>query len=370
MVVVTSKSKPKRICVDYRKLNSVTITENWPLPNILDILEVLAMSKYFTILDLKSGYWQVLIDEESIEKTAFSTPDGHYEFLRLPFGLKNAPAHFCRIMSTLLGDLNFVAIYLDDITIHSKSLDDHFSHINIVLNRLQDANLKLNPSKCTWIATEIKILGHIVANNKIAMDKDKIKAIVERAPPKNVKQLQQFLGLVGFYRRFIDHFSLIVVPLFALLKLNAKFVWDSSCDKAFEQLKKALVAYPILRQPDSSRPFVLYTDASGYALGAILGQFDGNDEYVCAYASRILNKHEVNYSIAEKECLAILFGLKNFRVYLLGTHFNIITDHSALKWLMSIKEPTGRLARWAIYLQGYSFDITHRKGLTTVMSTH
>ncbi len=190
-----------------------------------------------------------------------------------------------------------------------------------------------------------------------------IKAIRERLPPKNVKQLMQFLGLVNYYRRFIQDFAKIALRLTDLLKPNVKFMWDAQCELAFEKLKQALVAYPILRLPNYKEPFVVYTDASGYAIGAILGQCVNGDDYVCSYASRSLTKHEINYSISEKECLAVIFAIKSFRVYLIGTEFKVVTDHSALAWLMSIKDPMGRLARWAIYLQMYNFTIVHRKGL-------
>jgi hypothetical protein len=363
LLVPKKNTKKKRLVIDYRPLNAKTIQQNWPIPRVLDILDRLSGSIWFTVLDLKSGYWQVLMSQESIQKTAFSTADGHYEFLRLPFGLKNAPAEFSRIMFMVLGNLSFVEIYLDDITIHSKTLDEHVEHILEVFSRLKEANLKLNAEKCTWCAKEIKILGHVVKNNSVAMDPAKIESIKNWNNPMNIKQLQQFLGLCNYYKRFVENFSKIASPLFNLLKKDTKYDWDVSCQSSFDELKRILVSYPILRQPDWKRPFLLYTDASGYAIGAILSQCDDeNKEYVCAYASRILKNAEIHYGITEKECLAVVYAVKYFRVYLYGAKFTIITDHSALSWLMSITDPTGRLARWSIYLQVYEFDIIHRKG--------
>lgn len=363
VIMVPKKNGTKRMCIDFRKLNKVTQQVQWPLPRIQDILDRMNKSKWFSALDLKSGYWQVKMHKKSIELTAFSTPDGHYEFLRLPFGLKNAPADFSRIMYQVLGGLPFVEIYLDDITIHSKTFEEHMSHIKIVIERLRKAGLKVNAEKCTWCAKEIKLLGHVVAENSVKMDETKIQAIRDRLAPKTVKQLQQFLGLANYYRRFIKNFAEIAAPLVNLLKKDTKWEWTSDCQVAFDTLKNCLTASPILRQPDFDREFILYTDASGYALGAILAQrvSDGT-EYVCAYASRAIRKSEINYGISEKECLAVVWAIKHFRIYLYGTNFKVITDHSALTWLMKITDPTARLARWAIYLQAYMFEIIHRKG--------
>ena len=364
VVLVPKKDGTKRFCVDYRKLNAATITENWPLPRIQDILDRLSGSKWFSALDLTSGYWQIEMDGSSKEKTAFTTPDGHYQFTRMPFGLKNAPAEFSRIMHQVLGNRSYVEIYLDDITIHSKTLEEHFEHISQVAKALKEANLRIKPSKCKWFASKLNILGHVVSGEGVAMETGKIKAISEREPPKTVKQIQQFLGICNYYRRFIKEYAKIAQPLFKLLKTEEKFVWGEEQTTAFERLKMELVSYPILRQPDLSKPFIVYTDASGYALGAVLSQKDDeNREYVCAYVSRLLKGAEVHYGITEKECLAVVWAIKQFRIYIYGTKFLVVTDHSALAWLMNITEPAARLARWAIYLQAYEFEIMHRKGV-------
>jgi len=351
VVLIRKKDGSSKFCVDYRNLNKITIQDAFPLPRIDDILDRLAGSEWFSALDLKSGYWQVRVHYNSREKTAFSTPDGHYEFLRLPFGLKNAPADFSRTMNRILGDLQFVQIYLDDLTIHSGTFEEHLDHIEIVLERLGKINLKLNLDKCQWFQREIHILGHIVTKNSVLMDKAKIQAVSEMQPPKNVKQIQQYLGLCNYYRRFIEDFAKIAAPLYHLLKKEVAWNWSNQCQMAFETLKQKLVEYPILRLPDFQRKFVLFTDASNSAVGALLSQVDDNEkEYVVAYASRLLKGAENHYGITEKECLAVLWAIKHFRIYLYGTEFTVITDHSALTWLMNINDPTGRLARWALYL--------------------
>lgn len=363
VVLIPKKDGSKRFCVDYRKLNAITITENWPVPRIQDILDRLGESTWFTTVDLASGYWQVSIDPNSRQKTAFSTPDGHYQFKKMPFGLKNAPTAFNRIIQQILGRLPFVELYFDDIGIHSKSFELHISHVFEALSIIQKAGLKLQGTKCKWFCKRAKVLGHVVSKGKVEMDSDKIEALKQRKPPTNVKQVQQFLGICNYYRRFVCDFSKIAVPLNDLLKSETPFKWGPDEQTAFDRLIEALTSYPVLRQPDFGKQFVLHTDASGYALGAILSQRDDeNKEYTCAYASRTLRGAEKNYGITEKECLAVVWAIKQFRIYLTGTKFEVVTDHSALIWLMNISDPTGRLARWAIYLQAYEFKITHRKG--------
>ena len=363
VVMIPKKDGSLRFCVDFRKLNAITEQDAFPMPRQDDLFDQLAGSVYFSCIDLKQGYMQLPLSEESIKKAAFTTPDGHYEFTRLPFGLKNAPAEFSRIMNSVLGDLSFVKLYIDDIIIHSRDIEMHLKHIEIVLNRLREANLKLNPSKCVWLEKEVRILGHIVSANKVEMDVEKITAIKNMKYCRCVKQVQQFLGLCGYYRRFVKDFAKTAAPLYHLLKKESKWAFDRECEEAFDMLKESLVSDPILRMPGFKRPFLLFTDASGFALGAILSQKDDEgNEYVCQYASRLLKGAEYHYGITEKECLAVLWAIKHFRVYLHGTKFTVITDHSALVWLMSVADPTGRLARWSLYLQAYQFDIVHRKG--------
>ena len=316
-IIIPKKDGSRRFVIDYRNVNTVIQDDRWPLPRIEDILDRLSGAKYFSVLDLTSGYWQIPLATESRPITAFSTDVSHYQFTRLPFGLKTAPAAFSRIMQQVLGNRPYVEIYLDDITIYSKSFDEHIEHIKLVANALKQANLKIKPSKCKWVCNKINILGHVVSGGTVAMDLDKIKAIEQRVPPKTLKQLQQFLGLCNYYRKFIKDYSIIATPLTKLLRADAKFVWLDEQAEAFNKLKLALTSYPVLRQPDFSQQFLIYTDASYNCLGAILAQKDSDGkDYVCAYASRTLKDNEINYTTSEKECLAVVWAIKKFRVYL------------------------------------------------------
>jgi hypothetical protein len=363
VILVPKSDGTHRFCTDYRRLNAVTPQDQHPLPRMDDIFDRLGGSAWFSTLDLKSGYWQVELDEESIPKTAFSTPDGHYEYLRLPFGIKNAPAEFSRIMYRVLGHMPFVQIYLDDVTIHSKTFDEHLRHIEAVFSALKQANLKLNWDKCSFGRRTVRLLGHHISGQGIAVDDDKVVAIQAMLPPNSIKGVQRFLGLTGYYRKFILGYADLASPLYALLKKDSTWCWNVEHQRSFEALKSRLQEPPILRLPDLQRRFILHTDASGTALGAILAQIDDQGhEYVCQYESKLLKGSELHYGISEKECLAIVWAIRKLRPYLHGARFTVVTDHSALKWLMTIKDPTGRLARWSILLQAYDFEIVHRKG--------
>jgi hypothetical protein len=362
VLVTIKKNGEHRFCIDYRKLNQKIVADAYPIPRIDDILDKLSKSKYFTKIDLKSGYWQIPVHEDSVKYTAFATADGHYEFIRLPFGLKTAPAHFCRVIREVMDGLEFVADYFDDLTIHSSSLEDHLSHIQVVFDRMRGANLKANWDKCEWAKNEIFLLGYIISADGVKMDPSKIKTVRDWPVPKKANQLQQFLGLSGYYRKFIEKFSEIAKPLYDLLKKDNGWKWTKDCQEAFDKLKSKLTSYPILAKVDLSEPFTIYTDASGYALGAILSQQLDGQERVIQYASRLLKGAENNYGITEKECLAIIWAVQHFDSYLKGTKFKIVTDHAALQWLQSIKNPSGKMARWILYLQQFTFDIIHRSG--------
>jgi len=352
-----------RMVTDFRPLNAITITEHWPLPRIEDIFDRLAGSMWFSTLDLASGFYQIPLDAASRALTAFSTWKGRYQFTRMVMGLKNSPVEFTRLMAEVLGDLPFVEVYIDDVIIHSRTLALHFEHIVIVAKRLKEYSLSVKPTKCQWVAKKIKILGHTIEQGRVEMDMDKLKVIKERPRPHNKKDVQTFLGMTGYYRRFIAWYSEIALPLFALLKDGVKFTWTEECERAYRKLIEALINFPILRLPDWTKMFILHTDCSNYCMGATLAQRDDNgDEYAVAYWSKGLKGAELNYGITEKECKAAVEAVKHFRVYLLGRPFKLVVDHSALTWLMSLREPTGRLARWILYFQQYEFTIEYRKG--------
>ena len=360
---VGKKDSSKRLVVDFKPLNAYMYPLHWPIPNVQDIFDSMSGARFFSKLDLKSGYYQVLMDDQSIRYTAFTTPLGHFEFIRMPFGLRNAPAEFCKIMQDVLGDLPFVRVYLDDITVFSRTFAEHCKHLLIVLKRLEQYDLRINLTKCEFLRSTISLLGHVVGQDLIKMDPALVDSIKQRQPPNNLQALQSFLGLTNYYRRFIKGYADIAHPLTRLLKKSVAWDWSSQHDDSFNKLKQALTSFPVLRMPDFTKPFVLCCDASGYAVGAVLQQSDEkNSEYVVAYASRTLKGAECSFGVTEKECLAVVFGIKQFHIYLYGTKFELRTDHAALKWLRTISDPTSRLARWSLFLQAYDFSITHVKG--------
>lgn len=354
-----------RVVIDYRKLNEKTIGDNFPLPNITDILDQLGHSKYFTTLDLASGFHQIPLSKEDMSKTAFSTPTGHFEFTRMPFGLKNAPSCFQRLMNTVLAGIQGIKcfVYLDDVVVYASSLQDHKDKLTSVFNQLRAANLKLQPDKCEFLRQEVVYLGHIISKDGLRPNPDKISVIEKFPIPTTPKHIKQFLGLVGYYRRFIADFSKISQKLTKLLRKDVVFKWEEEQQEAFDILRRALMTEPILQYPDFDKEFYLTTDASNFAIGAILSQMHGDKLLPIAYASRTLNKAEGNYSTTEKECLAIVWSVNNFRPYLYGQKFIIQTDHKPLTWLFNVKDPGSRLVRWRLKLEEYNYEIRYKKGL-------
>ena len=359
-----SKEKKWRLVVDYRKLNEKTIDDKYPLPNINDILDKLGKSMYFTTLDLASGFHQVEMHPDDIEKTAFSTENGHYEFLRMPFGLKNAPATFQRVMDNILRGIQNekCLVYLDDIIIFSTSLEEHISRLKEVFERLRKANFKIQLDKSEFLRKEVAYLGHVITPEGVKPNPDKIKAVMNYPLPKTQKEIKGFLGLLGYYRKFIPKFAQLTKPLTKCLKKNAKITHDQQFITTFETCKKILINHPILQYPDFSRPFILTTDASNVALGAVLSQGQLGEDKPIAYASRTLNETEQKYSTIEKELFAIVWATKYFRPYLYGRKFTIYTDHRPLQWLFSLKEPNSKLVRWRLKLEEYDYDIVNKKG--------
>ena len=353
-----------RVVIDYRKLNEKTIGDAYPLPNITEILDQLGSAKYFSIFDLASGFHQIKMAPDDAHKTAFSTPYGHYQFTRMPFGLKNAPATFQRLMNSVLSGLQGTElfVYLDDIVIYSRSLREHEIKLTRLMKRLREAKLMLQPDKCEFLRHEVIYLGHIIDEHGVKPDPKNIEAVENFPRPKTPKNIKQFLGLIGYYRRFIPEFSRKSKPLTNLLKKTTKFIWDKEEEEAFQILKKALISKPILQYPDFSQPFKVTTDASGYAIGGVLSQEFTGDDLPIAYASRLLNTAEQNYSTIEKECLAIIYCVTHFRPYLYGRKFKIETDHKPLVWMNSIKDPNSRIWKWKLKLSDYEFEINYKKG--------
>ena len=365
VVMVKKKDGTLRFCIDFRKLNDQTIKDAQPLPRIDDTLDALKGAKYFSTLDLKSGYWQVPIKEEHKEKTAFRTSSGQlYEFNQLPFGLCNAPATFSRLMDQVLTGLSWkiCLYYLDDIIVFSSTWEEHLRRLEEVFIRLREAHLKLSATKCTLARTEVIFLGHLVSSDGLRPDPRLLESIREIPVPSTITQVRSFLGLVGYYRRFVKGFSDIASPLNRLLEKTSSFTWTPACQTAYETLKSLLLQEPIVAYPDFSLPFRLYTDASNIGLGAILAQIqDGRERIICC-ASRTLNTAEKNYSATKKECLAIVWGVQSFRNYLIANPFQIYTDHYSLQWMRSMKSQSAILHRWAAALEDYQFEVKHRPG--------
>ena len=355
----------KRPCVDYRALNSKTPTDHYPLPTPEDIFDALSDSVVFTTLDLRMGYHQVRIADEDCCKTAFWCLDGLHEWTVVPFGLKNAPPFFQRVMDqTLVNERHCARCFIDDVIIFSKSLAEHKQHLRQVLGRLRNKNIKCHPVKMRVAFPDVEYLGHKVVPRGTAPMAVKVEAIVKMLPPTNVSELRAVLGTANYYRKFVKDYSTIAAPLNNLLREDVTWDWSTECQSAFDTIKERLTQAPILRRPDYSRDFELHTDWSGVGLGAVLVQKDDEGrEYVIAYASRSNNRTERNYSSYAGECLAAVWGVSHFRVYLYGRRFTLLTDHEPLKWLMTNEKLTGMHARWAHILSEYDFEVKHRSGV-------
>lgn len=365
LIMVKKKDGTYRPCVDFRKLNAVTKRDSYPLPMVADTLDKLKDAQYLSSLDLKSAYWQVPMAEASKEYTAFTVPNrGLFQFRRMPFGLHNSPSTWQRLIDRVLGaDLEpFVFVYLDDVVIVTPTFEKHLEVLEEVFRRLREAHLTVSLEKCQFCRPSMKYLGYVVDRFGLHVDPDKVKAMLDIPSPKSVTEVRRVVGVFSWYRRFIPEFSSIVAPITGLLRKSQRFVWSMECEEAFRRMKNCLVSAPVLNCPDYTLPFVIQADASGFGIGAVLTQPHPDGERVICYLSRSLSKAERNYSTTERECLAVLYAVEKFRPYILGIPFTVITDHHSLVWLQNLKDPTGRLARWAVRLQQYDFKIIHRKG--------
>ena len=361
-VYVRKKTGEIRLCVDYRELNKRTHKDAYPLPLIDEVQDRLSGDTVFTKLDLHSGYWQVPVNQEDQEKTAFPPGPGMglFQFKRMPFGLCGASSTFQRLMNTVMRGLPYVTTYQDDVLIHSPSEETHKKHQHEALQRLRQAGLTLRGSKCQIGIEQVVYLGHVFSAEGMTPDNSKVQAVQEWPRPRDATEVRQFIGLASYYRRYIQHFADIARPLHRLTQKDATYCWSEECEQAFRNLKTKLTEAPILAYPrfdKEASPLVLQTDASLTGLGAVLEQ----DGQVIAYASRTLSMSEVNYSVIQRECLAVVWGTKQFRHYLLGRPFQLWTDDEPLKWLAGQKME-GILCRWAIALQEYTYTILYRKG--------
>ncbi|KAJ0436024.1 putative nucleotidyltransferase, Ribonuclease H [Helianthus annuus] len=350
-----------RFCVDYRALNDITIKDKYPIPVIDELLDELYGATIYSKLDLRSGYHQIRVREQDICKTAFRTHEGHYEFVVMPFGLTNAPATFQGLMNDLFRPhlRKFVLVFFDDILVYSRNLDDHLHHLSTVLEVLATNKLFAKLSKCCFGVSKVNYLGHVISSSGVAVDFSKVQAVLDWPTPKNAKGVRGFLGLAGYYRKFIPHFGTMAAPLHKLVG-NTPFTWDSVTDSAFKQLKRSLTNTPTLGLPDWSKSFTVECDASGVGIGAILTQ-QGRP---IAYYSAPLKGSMLAWSTYEKEMLAIVKAVRKWRSYLLGRPFVVKTDHISLKYLLEQRVSTPAQARWLPKLMGYDFRVEYKKGVT------
>ena len=365
IVLVTKKDGTTRFCIDYRKLNEVTRKDAFPLPRIDESLDTLAGAKYFCTLDLASGYWQVEMAEEDREKTAFCTKFGLFEFNVMPFGLCNAPATFEKLTERALADMQWeeCLVYIDDVIIFGRTFLEVLQRLGKVLERFRQYQLKIKAKKCDLFRKIVEFLGHLVSEDGIRCDPKKIDKISKWPTPKNVSEVRSFLGIAGYYRKFIENFSTLAGPLVELTQKDVPFHWGETQEFSMRELQRCLTSAPVLAYPDVNGTFLLDTDASGTGVGGVLSQIqaDGEEKPV-AYASFTLNKSQRRYCTTKRELLAMVLMIEHFRPYLLGRHFTVRTDHSSLLWLKAFKDPEGILGRWLTRLQLYHFTIEYREG--------
>ena len=353
-----------RFCIDYRKVNDLIKKDKFPLPKIDTCLDMLNGSKYFSSCDLRQGYWQTMIDERDRDKTAFVTRKGQWRFKVLSFGLCNAPSQFARTMELVLSGLTWAVclVYLDDILVFSRTFEEHCDRLAAVFERLERHTLKLKPSKCHLFQRKLTFLGHVVSENGIECDPDKVAAIAEWPRPTNVSEVRTFCGLASYYRVFVPNFAHVAGPLHELTRKNAPFEWTEARERAFLKLKHCLSSAPVLSAPQDEGTFYLDTDASDTALGAVCQQQQDGVLRVIGYASRALSDAERRYCITRRELLGVVYGLKKFRQHLLGRSIVVRTDHAALTYLQKTPEPIGQQGRWLDLLGEFHITIQHRPG--------
>ena len=368
LLVKKSGTNEYRFVNDLRAVNQLTKPMFWPLPTLEEIFDTVAdrNPKLFTNIDMKHAYFQVLLDKESRPKTAFTVGGRQYQYTRMVMGLNNSAQTWQRLLTRVLSDMLFkcAIVYLDDVCVMSRDFPEHYKHLQMLFKKFRDANLRTNGKKCNFAKDEIKFIGHILSKDGVRIDSSKTEVIASWPRPKSAKQIRSFLGMTNFYKRYVDRYSQRSAPLRNLLAKDVPFEWGETQEKSFQDLKSVLLSPPILRFPDTSRPFYLQTDASLDGISYILGQTDEQGrKYVISYGGRGLRPCEKKWPVSQLECLSLLTGIREFHVYLAAAPFVIYTDHISLKYLQSLKVSAhNRLARWALALQPYKFTIEHVEG--------
>jgi len=365
VVLVPKGEGDYRLCVDYRKVNSVTVADSYPLPRVDDIIDDLGQARYLSKLDLLQGYYQVPLTSRAVPVSSFVTPSGLWEWTVLPFGFRNAPATFQRLMTYITSDLVGVRCYLDDLVVWSETWEDHLIRLRSLFQALSDASLTINLKKSEFGHAHVTFLGHVVGQGNVAPIGAKVEAILQYPVPESRRALMRFIGMIGYYRRFCENFAQVSAPLTDLLSTKRTFRWTDECQSAFDGLKCVLASAPVLQAPDMEKPFTISVDASDNGVGAVLFQPDSSDVLhpVCYYSYKF-KTYQKSYSTIEKEALGILLALEKFKVYLTCTAHPITvnTDHNPLVFIEKVKFKNMRILRWALSLQPFNLKIVHIKG--------
>ena len=371
LLIRKAENKGYPLVCDYRALNAMTIPQFLRIPRIDDVLDAIGENqpKYFSVLDCTQGFHQIPIHPDSKDKTGFITPSGKFQYKTMPQGIKNAPMVFQSLMDKILQGIQYkyAMAYIDDICVFSPTFEKHIEHLETIFKKFQEANLKLHPNKCKFAVNKVNFLGHVLTTEGVCPDPEKVQAVKSYPTPSNLKELRAFLGLSGYFRKFIQNYAQIARPLYTLTTKNTPFIWSVECQSAFDKLKAVLSSDNVLIFPNFKHQFTLSCDASNMGIGTCLSQnVDGKNRPI-AFAGRAFNKAEKNYSTTEQELLAVVWSIKHFRVYLEGRKFTLQTDHSALRWILSLKDPSNRLARWVACIQQYDFEVVHVKGKDNVV---
>ena len=371
ILLVPKVDGSQRFCIDYRKVNSVTRSDSYPIPRIDDCIDRIGQARYVSKFDLLKGYWQVPLTARAREISAFVTPNNLYQCVVMPFGMKNAPSTFQRMMNALTASLEGCVVYIDDVLVYSDTFQEHIRRIQALFQRLDDAGLTINLAKSEIGCAQVTYLGYVVGQGKVRPLSAKVKDIDNFPPPTCKRELMKFLGMSGFYRRFCNNFSEVALPLTNLLGKNVKFIWTECCQAAFEKLKAILTHSPVLVAPDFDQPFALTVDASDLAVGAVLTQKDSDGiDHPVGYFSKKLNVHQRRYSTIAKEALALLLSLKHFEVYISSGLYplHVYSDHNPLTFVTKMRNTNRRLVGWYLCLQEYDLVMHHIPGKENVVA--